>query len=135
MKKSLSLFAILFYSMILTAPVSAGEHRCPIANKIKRGVVNIISSPLEIPKQIHLSTKKGAKKTPHVAVWAFSGLVKGLVNTVARLGSGAWDVFTCNLDIPKNNQPLMKPDYVFGNDCGSTCATTTCSKAQPTQKE
>ena len=35
------------------------------------------------------------------------------VNTIGRMGSGLWDVMSLNLDIPGNNEPLMKPDYVW----------------------
>ncbi len=84
-----------------------------IATKVKRGVVNVISSPLEIPKEIKAHWDEGGTDPIKKTAYVFGGVVKGLVNTVGRVGSGLWDIFTLNLDIPGNNEPLMKPDYVW----------------------
>ncbi len=33
--------------------------------------------------------------------------------TVARVGSGTWDIVSAPMNIPNNFEPLLKPDYVF----------------------
>ena len=83
--------------------------------KLKRGVINIISAPLEIPKEIKEHWDEGGTHPIKKAVCLFGGLIKGLTYAVGRVGSGAWDIFTLNLDIPGNNEPLMKPDYVWAD--------------------
>ena len=84
-----------------------------IATKFKRGVVNVVTAPLEIPKKIRNHWDEGGIEPIKKTAYLFGGLVKGIVYTIGRAGSGMWDVLTLNLDIPGNNQPLMKPDYVW----------------------
>ncbi len=74
--------------------------------KIKRGLINVVTSPVEIPKQ----AIGGAFEKPNL-IMIFAGFVKGVAYTVGRAGSGFWDILSCNLDI--SDEPLMKPDYVF----------------------
>ena len=74
--------------------------------KIKRGAANVLTAPVEIPKQIIA----GAYERPAL-IMMFSGLLKGVAYTMGRMGSGMWDIFTCNLDV--SDAPLMKPPCVF----------------------
>ena len=83
--------------------------------KLKRGAINVISSPLEIPRNIKEHLEEGGTEPIKKTAYVFGGLVKGLVDTVGRAGSGLWDMLTLNLDIPGNNEPLKKPDYVWGD--------------------
>ena len=80
--------------------------------KLKRGFSNVLTAPMEIPKQ----TIAGAYKKPEV-IMAFSGLFKGIAYTIGRAGSGFWDIITCNTDVPA--EPLMKPACVFEDWPGS----------------
>jgi putative exosortase-associated protein (TIGR04073 family) len=99
--------------MVLALPLRAEDTP---KTKLTRGVVNITTAPLEIVKQTRLYWKKGAQKTPHIIVWIFSGFVKGVVNTVTREVSGAWDMISFPLAVPADYQPLVKPDTVFGGE-------------------
>lgn len=81
--------------------------------KLGRGVVNVLTSPLEIPKQARAYWIQGAYKTDHVIVWIVSGAVKGVVEDIKRFGSGAWDMVSFPIDCPTDYEPLLKPDYVF----------------------
>ena len=74
--------------------------------KLKRGAANVLTAPVEIPKQVI----GGAYEKP-AAIMMFSGLFKGIAYTMGRMGSGFWDILTCNLDV--SDQPLMKPPCVF----------------------
>ncbi len=84
-------------------------------NKLRRGMTNVVTAPAEIPKEIRAHWIKGSEKTYHIIVWIFCGFVKGTVMTTARLGSGVWDIVSSPVAIPKDYQPLLKPDYVFEN--------------------
>jgi|CXWL01.1.fsa_nt_gi putative exosortase-associated protein (TIGR04073 family) len=81
--------------------------------KLGRGIANIVTAPLEIPKEIRAHWIKGSEKTPHILAWIFCGAVKGTFMAAARIGSGAWDVVTFPAEIPEEYEPLLKPDYVF----------------------
>ena len=81
--------------------------------KLYRGVVNVVTAPVEIPKQVRVYWIKGAQKTPHIIVWILSGGVWGTVQAVKRTGSGVWDVVSFPFAKPEKFGPLMKPDFVF----------------------
>ena len=83
------------------------------AKKFNRGIINIITSPIEIAKQVDLSWKQSAEEKKNVGTGIFSGFIKGIAYTVGRMGSGIWDVVTFPLKTPDNYEPLMKPDYVL----------------------
>lgn len=91
---------------------SVSSEENTMADKFKRGLINIFTSPLEIPKQIKNYWNKGKEKDQRNIVWVTAGTVKGIANMVGRLGSGAWDVTTFNVNFPKNYDPLMKPEFV-----------------------
>jgi len=84
-------------------------------NKLGRGITNIVTAPLEIPKEIRAHWIKGAEKTYHVIAWMVCGFVKGNFTMAARFGSGAWDVISFPVNIPENYEPLFKPEFVFDN--------------------
>lgn len=96
---------------VLAAP-SVYAQQSP-AKKLLRGVVNIVTAPIEIPKQARAYWIKGAQITPHILVWIGSGAVWGVVQTVKRAGSGVWDVVSFPVNKPVHYEPLFKPNYVF----------------------
>lgn len=84
-------------------------------DKLQRGVVNVLTAPIEIPRQTRAYWIEGAQLTDHILVWVFSGAVYGVVQTVKRAGSGVWDIISFPFDRPQGYEPLLKPDYVFEN--------------------
>ena len=84
--------------------------------KFNRGIVNIVTAPIEIAKQVDLSWKESAQQSKSKSVGVFSGFLKGLGYTVGRMGSGLWDVVTFPFQTPHNYEPLMKPDFVLDQD-------------------
>lgn len=114
MKKCLFTVMLVLSICALTQPILAEEEvkENTMATKLKRGAINIVSSPLEIPKQIKKYHNEGKEKGKNGFAWLISGTVKGIANTIGRIGSGVWDVVTFNVEKPANYEPLMKPDYV-----------------------
>ncbi len=84
-----------------------------VIHKLERGIINVVTAPVEIPKEIRAHWINGSEKTYHILVWIFCGFVKGTFMTAARVGSGVWDVVSSPVAIPQNYKPLFKPDYVF----------------------
>jgi len=84
-----------------------------VMTKFKRGIVNIVSSPLELPKNLKEHWDEGGTEPIKKTAYVMGGFVKGVAWVIGRAGSGLWDALTPNLDIPGNNEPLMKPDYVW----------------------
>lgn len=93
--------------------MSKGEAAQGPLHKIYRGAANIVTAPIEIPKQARAYWIKGAQITPHILVWIGSGAVWGVVQGIKRLGSGVWDVISFPFAVPLQFEPLLKPHYVF----------------------
>ena len=83
------------------------------ASKLQRGAVNVVSAPLEIPRQIRAYWIIGAEKTDHILVWIMAGGVKGVVESVKRFSSGAWDVMTFPSSVNADHAVWIKPDFVL----------------------
>lgn len=103
------IFLILFTTVSLSL-VFAGNG--PV-NKLYRGVANVVTAPIEVPKQARAYWIKGAQLTPHILVWIGSGAVWGMVQGVKRVGSGLWDIVSFPFAKPAAYDPLFKPNYVF----------------------
>ena len=82
-------------------------------HKLKRGFVNVLTSPVEIPKQLKRELTASGNHPAEKITTAFGGTIKGLVWFAGRLGSGIYDVVTFNLAIPEYYDPLMKPEFVI----------------------
>lgn len=82
-------------------------------HKFYRGIVNIVTAPLEVPKQARAYWIKGAQITPHIIAWIGCGTVWGIVQGIKRVGSGVWDVASFPFEKPTDYEPLFKPNYFF----------------------
>jgi len=79
-----------------------------MSNKLVRGLTNITTGWLEIPKQICLTTKEeGLAKGLSV------GFVKGIGMTVVRTVSGAGEAVTFPVAYPGFYDPFFEPGYVW----------------------
>lgn len=110
MKKSIQLVCILMSCLIF---LSTAHAETKPLEKMERGVINIITSPIELPKQVRSYWIQGSELTPHILVWIFCGVVKGGVNMIERIGSGVWDIVAAGVDVPQGGGSLMQPAKVF----------------------
>ncbi|MCA9400860.1 MAG: hypothetical protein KC713_04485 [Candidatus Omnitrophica bacterium] len=107
---SLSVFVLL---MAVPTTCFAWRGETP-GKKAIRGAVNIVTSPIEIPKQARAYWIEGAQKTDHILVWIASGTVKGFVEMAKRWGSGARDIGTFYMNKrPEDRESLSQPEYAF----------------------
>lgn len=113
MKKFLFVMSLVILTFIISRNACAENDSY---GKLKRGAINIFTAPLEVPKQIKGEWKNHPGHLGVKALVTFGGLMKGVAYAGGRLGSGLWDVFTFNLEIPKGYEPLMKPDYICGHN-------------------
>ena len=112
MKKTLALLTICAVMFVCCTSSFAASNP---AEKLSRGVANVITAPIEIAKQIDIEWKESAKQgsTRNVTVGIFGGLVKGLAFSVGRAASGVWDIVSFPFKVPANYEPVMKPDFVL----------------------
>jgi putative exosortase-associated protein (TIGR04073 family) len=79
-----------------------------MANKLARGVANVATGWLELPKQIYLtSQEEGLAKGMTV------GPLKGIGMTLVRTVSGAGEALTFFLAYPGFFDPYFDPSYVW----------------------
>jgi len=109
------LAAMVLAGLILTAaraPLGWGEEasrKYTWKEKLKRGVVNILTSPAELPLTMHETVARKNLLTG----WTV-GVFAGLGNTVARMGAGVLDVATFPVNMPEDyKRPLIDPEYVW----------------------
>ncbi len=77
--------------------------------KLVRGITNMVTSPIEIPKQVIITTKDRG------AIGPVLGILKGLGMTFMRAGIGAWETISFPLpnSLSGDFAPILKPEYVW----------------------
>lgn len=78
-------------------------------DKLKRGALNIVSSPVEVARSIQMTTEEKNLLNG----WTI-GLVRGIGDGLVRLGAGTIDVLTSPFAFPDEKRaPLISPEYVW----------------------
>ena len=78
------------------------------ADKFVRGLVNIATAPLEMPRHIRQRTSGGNTFRNWVV-----GVSQGLGYTVTRALAGAYEVLTFPVPAPKRYAPVIEPEYLW----------------------
>ena len=98
----------------LAAPARADEYSQDtgrlVSTKFFRGVVNLVTGWMEIPKQMSLTWQE---KGP--AQGMSLGFAKGLGWAVGRTAVGAYEIVTFPFPIPEEYRPIMQPEYVLSD--------------------
>lgn len=77
-------------------------------HKLGRGIVNVFTGWLEIPKQTAQEWRRTDPFTGTVL-----GVVKGVVWGVARTFAGFYEVISFPFPVPSNYEPVMEPEFVL----------------------
>ena len=101
---------LLFLSgFFLAVPLASADD--PI-HKAGRGIVNVLTCWIEIPKQFHLGSQED---NPITGVGM--GIAKGVSLAVLRIGVGAYEAVTFALPYPKGYvspyEGMQLPDYAW----------------------
>jgi putative exosortase-associated protein (TIGR04073 family) len=117
-KKILSIVFIFCCLAIFFAECWAGEAVPPPEpsiylplKKLSRGVVNLVTAPLEVPNQMYWQAKRGKDNTGRVIVGYVEGIFIGTGWTVVRFLAGTYDLIT--FPLPPYKKSLIQPEYVF----------------------
>ena len=79
-----------------------------MGKKLGRGIVNIATGWIKIPKNIYDTS---VESNPFLGITF--GTLKGAGMTVVRTGAGAYDVVTFLFPMPKDYAPILEPEFVF----------------------
>lgn len=85
--------------------------------KMGRGVMNVVTGVLEIPREMSLHTQAGMQQGQYPFTAMPEGIVKGLftgtVKALGRIGSGVYDIITFPIETPANYGSLYQPPTIF----------------------
>lgn len=128
------LMAILTIGALTLAPVSAQQVSAQsvastelerensdinkMFHKLGRGVVNVLTGWIEIPKQTAAEWRRTDPFTGTVL-----GVIKGSAFAVARTFVGFYEVISFPFPIPRDYQPLMEPEFVLPTVWGESLPT------------
>jgi len=114
MGKSLkiSVAAVLILCMAALALPAFAEEGSAIermGKKLGRGIVNIATGWVELPKNIYDTSVE----TNNPLMGITYGTLKGVGMTVVRTGAGIYDTATFLFPVPQDYQAILKPEFVF----------------------
>ena len=92
-------------AVVAPMPVVVEERWSPF-DKLARGLGNGLFGFLEIPRQI-FNTSSEDSLLAGLTVGAF----KGIGYSIARMGTGAYEIVTFPIPVPENYRPLIEPKY------------------------
>lgn len=90
-----------------TAHDDAAAHYSP-GDKLVRGLANVFTGFIEIPRNIFNTTQERNL----LEGWTV-GLAKGVGYTGLRMLSGAYETVTFPFPVPRNYEPVIRPEYVW----------------------
>lgn len=79
-----------------------------MGKKLARGLVNIATGWVELPKNIYDTTVED-----NLFAGLTVGLVKGVGMTIVRTGAGVYELVTFPFPIPEDFAPVLEPEFVF----------------------
>ena len=100
------ILAILLIMIMLSSVVEAQSRR----TKLVRGVINLTTGWIEIPKKIYdISVEEN--KVHGVT----KGLVEGIGMAIVRTGVGVYETVTFPFPCPEKYQVILEPEFVLNN--------------------
>ena len=107
MKKGL-LIALV---MVMVLAVASTSYAQDPAKKLGRGLANILTGWIELPKNIY---DVSVEENPLAGLTI--GLAKGIGMTIVRTGAGIYEVVTFPFPIPEDYGPVLEPEFVFSEE-------------------
>lgn len=105
----IAVFSLLLFSFVTPAQAQTEDsYAVNAAQKLGRGLINVATGWVEIPKNIINTTRDS-----NVGIGLTWGLVKGIGNTLGRTLVGAGELATFFIPFPETE--LIQPTYVFEN--------------------
>lgn len=116
---------IICLAIFMVIGLATSSYAQDPAKKLVRGVANILTGWIELPKNIYDTS---VEDNPLSGLTI--GLAKGLGMTIVRTGAGVYETVTFPFPIPECYAPVLEPEFVFkGSSCGSSTATCApCNK-------
>jgi len=104
MKKGIIVIVALLTICCMTATCYAQDP----GKKLIRGLANVLTGWVELPKNIYESSVED-----NIFTGLTIGLAKGVGMTIVRTGAGIYETITFPFPIPEDYEPVLEPEYVF----------------------
>lgn len=108
MKKAAARGSVMVLMMVLMLSISSACFAQDAFSKLGRGVANVLTGWVEIPKNIYSTSLED-----NALAGATLGLAKGAGMTIVRTGAGIFEVATFPFPLPEGYKPILEPEYVF----------------------
>ncbi len=123
MKEKYFIFTVVFIFVLLAVPLvnafaaddlkpiedrSAQDVVSGMGNKAARGVANVATGWMELPKQIYVTAREDG-----TAKGIFIGPLKGIGMTLVRTLAGVGELVTFFVPYPGFYDPYVEPSYVW----------------------
>ncbi len=109
--KITAIFVLILCIAAISLPAFAQEGSTieKMGKKLGRGIVNIVTGWIELPKNIYDTSVE----TENPLMGITYGTLKGIGMTVVRTGAGAYDTVTFLFPVPQDYTPILEPEFVF----------------------
>lgn len=101
-------------SLNFVQPVQAAQvdswYASGALRKLGRGAANIITAPGEIIRMVDIVGREDG----YVAGLSV-GVAQGAWRTILRAASGVYEVVTFPIEVPRNFEPIIWPEFVFAH--------------------
>ncbi len=104
-------FVIIFVLIISLFCVQSPCFAQDMLRKLGRGVANIATGVIEIPKSIQESFYDNGP----IAAGTY-GVLDGVYKFLLRTGVGVYEVITFPLPFPADYEPIIEPEFLFSPD-------------------
>ena len=119
MRKGLVIVLAILVILSIAQPLYAQD----AGKKLFRGVGNVLTGWVEIPKQIYDESVNS-----NILVGLTWGTLKGCGWTIIRTVTGAYEVVTFPFPIPEGYKPIVEPEFVFSKESESAAVKETPAK-------
>lgn len=100
--------AVICFIVIAMFGMSTECYAQDFGKKLGRGLANILTGWIELPKQIYDTSVE-----ENILAGLTMGLAKGIGMTIVRTGAGVYETVTFPFPIPEDYQPVLEPEFVF----------------------
>jgi len=106
--KSILKGIIICVAILMVINIATASYAQDPAKKLGRGVANILTGWVELPKNIYDTS---VEDNPLSGLTI--GLAKGVGMTIVRTGAGVYETVTFPFPIPEGYVPVLEPEFVF----------------------
>lgn len=96
------------YTSTVTTTYEPADEQYMVGDKLARGFANVLTSPLEIPRNVQNVTEEQG-----ILIGWTGGLCQGIGMMALRIIVGAYEIITFPIPFPEGYKPVITPEFVW----------------------